>query len=262
MPFPRSTRVIYRRNPLNEVICQVKFPPILRIEGTAPAEFQDRIRKEFPLYSEVQPESLPPNMPAEFANMARAMMPARLRAIAHQFSSEDENWSMTLGRDSLGFKTRKYTRWETFRELLELPIRSLIDLYKPTFFARVGLRYINVIQRSKLGLVGQPWSTLLKTHIAGELAAPELQGLVEGAGRELRVRLAPERFVTLRHGLAEMEDSAEECFVIDSDFFTERRVEPTNAGAILNEFNSESGHLFRWCIEDALHAAMEPDPAN
>ena len=49
MPFPDATRVIFDANPLDEVICQVKFPPILRIE-TDPAAFQDQIRAEYPNY--------------------------------------------------------------------------------------------------------------------------------------------------------------------------------------------------------------------
>jgi len=32
MPFPEVKRVIYEHNPLDKVICQLRFPPILRIE--------------------------------------------------------------------------------------------------------------------------------------------------------------------------------------------------------------------------------------
>src|SRR5579883_3208137 len=47
--FPLSPRVIYANAPLVQVIAQVRFPPILKIEGQPPAEFQDRIRRIFPL---------------------------------------------------------------------------------------------------------------------------------------------------------------------------------------------------------------------
>ena len=52
MPFPDSERVIYQRNPLLEVICQLRFPSILRIDSEAPAVFQERVRKEYPMYQE------------------------------------------------------------------------------------------------------------------------------------------------------------------------------------------------------------------
>ena len=48
MPFPETDRVIYAHNPLEQVICQFRFPPILRIDSELPAQFQDRIRHEFP----------------------------------------------------------------------------------------------------------------------------------------------------------------------------------------------------------------------
>ena len=43
-----QSRQIYRRRQLLEVICQLRFPDILKIESTAPAEFQDQIRAEYP----------------------------------------------------------------------------------------------------------------------------------------------------------------------------------------------------------------------
>src|SRR4051794_17776404 len=47
-PFPSSPRVIYQNAPLTEVVAQLRFPPLLRIEGAPPADFQDRVRNEFP----------------------------------------------------------------------------------------------------------------------------------------------------------------------------------------------------------------------
>lgn len=258
MPFPDSPRVIYKRNPLSEVICQVRFPPILRIEAEPPVSFQDRVRAEYPMFYEVQSEPPTATMPAEIASIVKSMLPTRARKTAYEFASEDRAWSITLSRDALALKTTAYERWENFRKHLEGPLASLNELYKPAFFSRVGLRYVNVIQQSKLELKDRPWSELLRPHIAGEFTATELAGQIEHAARELRVKLAGEGSVMIRHGIAAEESSDEQCFVIDSDFFTERRLEPQNALELLNIFNRESGRLFRWCIQDALHRAMEP----
>ena len=43
-----EARQIFKRRQLLEVICQLRFPDILKIESTDPAEFQDRIRGEYP----------------------------------------------------------------------------------------------------------------------------------------------------------------------------------------------------------------------
>ena len=52
MVFPNFERVVYKKNPLEEVICQLRFPPILRIDSGNAADFQDVIRQDYPLYSE------------------------------------------------------------------------------------------------------------------------------------------------------------------------------------------------------------------
>ncbi|MBL8785507.1 MAG: TIGR04255 family protein, partial [Deltaproteobacteria bacterium] len=50
--IPESPRVIYASNPLADVICQVRFPRILRIDNELPADFQDAIRGQFPHFAE------------------------------------------------------------------------------------------------------------------------------------------------------------------------------------------------------------------
>ena len=49
--FSKEKRCIYQNNNLGEVICQLRFPEILTIETTLPAQFQEAIRAVFPRYS-------------------------------------------------------------------------------------------------------------------------------------------------------------------------------------------------------------------
>ena len=46
----KYSRVIYKNNPLERVLIQLKFPPILLIDSQEPAEFQEKIRSSFPYY--------------------------------------------------------------------------------------------------------------------------------------------------------------------------------------------------------------------
>lgn len=50
--FPETPRVIYAKNPLFEVICQLRFPAILKIDSEIPAGFQEKLRASFPLFRE------------------------------------------------------------------------------------------------------------------------------------------------------------------------------------------------------------------
>lgn len=47
-----NKRVKYNRCPLVEVIFQLRFPTILSINSKQPADFQEKIRKEYPFYDE------------------------------------------------------------------------------------------------------------------------------------------------------------------------------------------------------------------
>ena len=116
-----------------------------------------------------------------------------------------------------------------------------------------------MIQRSKLGLGDKPWAELLRPPIAGEFSAADIAPHIQHVARELRVKLQDEGVVMIRHGLVAVAEKAKDlCYIIDSDFYTESRVESNHALSILDEFNQKSARLFRWCIEETLHQAMGP----
>lgn len=58
MLFSEDEACTYAKNPLLEVICQLRFPPILSINENTPAEFQEAVRDMFPQFS-VQVERVP-----------------------------------------------------------------------------------------------------------------------------------------------------------------------------------------------------------
>lgn len=263
MPFPDSPRVVYGRNPLAEVTCKIQFPPVLRIDSETPAAFQDAIRDEYPRYQEASaaPVQLPPNVPAEMRRFVQGLGLPRSGPAQHQFSSEDGKWSVTLTRESLALRTTNYERWEQFRERFSRANEALVQIYRPAaYVTRVGLRYVDVICRSKLGLENEPWRRLLKPHIAGEFSAEEIADGIDSATRNVHVKLNDEdHYVTLKSGL--VSTPGEQCFMIDSDFHTHKRTESTHVLRKLDSFNRMGGQLFRWCIDERLHQALGPKPA-
>lgn len=261
MPFPESPRVIYGKNPLAEVICQLKFPPILRIDSEPPASFQEHIRADYPRYADRSEAALgvPPNVPAELIRVIQSVAPRRISG-SHEFGSGDSTWTVSLARDFIALKTTDYRRWEGFRTRMERLLAALTNEYQPSFFTRVGLRYIDVIRRSDLGLGELPWSELLNPHIAGEFASSDIVNEIEQAARQTLLRIDEHGgLVMIRHGLATAEVDDEPCFLIDADLFVEAERETINAINILDRFNQTAGRLFRWCIDKRLHAALEPE---
>ena len=261
-PFPVSERVIYKFNPLAQVICQLRFSPILKIDAEPPAAFQEKIRAEYPLLFDRAAESLPgtPDLPPQVAELIRASLLRQKRPAAFDFVSADEKWTVSLTREFLSVATTDYIRWEAFKEHLETPLNALLSIYAPVF-TRVGLRYLNIIRRSRLGLAERSWSALLKPHVTGILAGRDVDAEIQQTFTQSVIRFHNESGAVLfRHGLTEAED-AEQCYLIDSDFFIEKkRIDHERVGSNLNFFNQQSGRLFRWSIDDELHRAMEPGP--
>lgn len=260
MPFPESERVLYERNPLAQVICQLRFPSILRIDAEVPAKFQDAIRADFPMCRGSEDvELLQVEFPEEIRKLLGTNLPFRTAKSAHTFTTDDGQWQVSLTRDWLALTAMKYERWEKFRERLRVPLEALQEIYSPPFFTRVGLRYQDVLRRSALHLDEVSWHDLLQPHIGGELAVPEIASAIEHVHRQTRIRIDDRpSHVQIRHGFARRGDSPEVCYLIDSDFYTEQRTGVNDAETILDEFNRYAGRLFRWCITERLHTAMGP----
>lgn len=259
MPFPDAERVIYEKNPLEEVICQLRFPPILRIDTESPSGFQERIRADYPFYKAKPALKLPAGIPAELAALIATDLPFGHGQAAHEFTSRDEKWTLSLTREFVALTCRRYDRWENFKDHLRVPLEALQALYSPPFFTRIGLRYRDVLRRSSLGLEEVGWAQLLQPWMAGALAVPEVAKDIEHSASELMLRLPDQHSrVRVHHGQAVDDKSQEQCYVIDADFFSEYQTETAHAIELLDFLNKQSRLFFRWCITDRLHQAMRP----
>ena len=261
MLFPESPRVIYQNNPLVEVICQLRFPLLLRIDTEPPANFQEALRGEYPILK--LEKTLGINI-----SIQGNIPPPGPTGLKYEFASEEDDpiWKVVLANNFLALTTQRYQRWEEFRERLEKLITTLVEIYRPNFFTRIGLRYQDLIVRSKLGLKDYSWTDLLEPHLAGMFSPSGIseQDILESLS-VFRCPLSPlGGFVQVRHGLKSRTDQDDGAFayLIDSDFYTENQTGTSDALTILDDFNRQAGRLFRWCIKERLHEAMDPQHVN
>jgi uncharacterized protein (TIGR04255 family) len=261
MPFPESNREIYERNPLTEVICQLRFPTVLRItaDESALAELQERLRGAYPIFREEAGRAA--GIPAEVSQML-GELPVQLRGEpTYAFDSEDGTRTITVGREFFSVIERSYRRWELLQNEIALIKNAVEEIYSPSFYARIGLRYQDVIDREELGLADRPWHELVKPPMAGLLGSDSdvreaVTELVCDA--ELVVSEVNGGSVRLRHGLATRGESENKIFAMDADFFTNERSDPDDVFKTLAIFNRCAGHYFRWSITDALRDALGP----
>ena len=268
MLFPEAERAIYANNPLRSVICQLRYPPILTIDADIPADFQERVRHNFPQFKEESegaefsvPEGITNILPKELEEL----LPVRGNR-RYQFMTSDGHCAISLTKDSVALEARDYKRWEEFREFMELMLTALVDVYSPAYFSRVGLRYQNIIDRDVLGLESLAWHELLSSFILGPQAEKRTRSNVEELVGAFALRLnQPQGIVRVQHGLGPYADDAtgRKQYLLDNDFYTDVQTpaEVTNVVGKLNKYNTLNRQLFRWCIRDRLHTAMGPTSA-
>lgn len=262
MPFPKAKKVVYHKNPLDRVICQFKFPPILKIETEIPAEFQERIRNEFPGFIEKRESTLsvPERIKQEDPiGMFQQIIPSENKN--YKFVSEDELWYVNLTRTFMALTSKKYERREQFKKKLQEPFKALIEIYKPSYFSRIGLRYIDIIKRSALKLEGIDWKDLLQPYVLGFLGSSDINKDIQSLEAKYEIRLDDGRSMArIVMSLIELGDEKpEECFMIDTDFSNSDKTKPLEAEKILDYLHVQASQLMQWLITGRLHEAMEPE---
>ena len=264
MPFPAVDRVLYKKKPLEMVVCQLRFPPILRIDTDLPAAFQERVRGNFPdfhISSEFRiemPGGIGEQIPPE---LLRQVIQSNGITKNYEFQTGDGNWKINLTRTFMALTTKAYIEWDNFRDRFQDPFNALLDIYKPAYFSRIGLRYINKIRRSALGLENVPWRDLLNANLIGMLNSPDIAEYIEGIDLVQRFRLAEEGSIaTLISKFGKEGNPPEQVFSIDGDYTFPGKSEIAITIDRLNFLNIRSSRLFRWGISEKLHSAMEPEP--
>ncbi len=262
MIFPDVDRYVYKKNPLQEVICQIKFPPILRIDSELPSKFQEKIRHTFP-YMEEKIDGIP-NIPKEIIfNIPKSALfeitgGERKRYV---FFSSEKEYELTLTRDFIALSCKKYNRWEEFKENFYQSLSVLLDEYTPSFYTRIGLRYINFIDREELSIQQMNFSELLQNQITGIFLAKDIREEdIIGNLTKLEIKLDFENaIVRIIHGLKPDRNNKENIFLIDNDLFVTGKTEIDALDNHLGFLKHQAHCIFRWTISDKLHTIMEPN---
>lgn len=257
--FSNEPRCIYGKNQLGEVICQLRFPEILTIETSIPAQFQEAIRQQFPHYS-VRKEAPVPKLTGAPGNMTLQNQP---QSNNYQFVSADGRWRVNLTSKFISLACARYTSWEDFAAMLDQPLAAFIQIYRPAFFDRIGLRYLNFISREAIGMQDVPFHELIQPQYLGLLSDPEI--MEASASRcsmdaELAIRGGCRAKIHAGPGLVKRngQQDKEVKFVFDQDLYMMGNIPVHHSAGALQTLHSQAYTIFRGAITDALHDALEP----
>jgi uncharacterized protein (TIGR04255 family) len=260
LAFPHQDDDIrLKRSPLAEVVCQVRFPPILSIPERTPVAFQDRIRKRFPEY-EVE-EGIMFRVDVASGGLSVPAIPQQSATRTYKFSSRKRATVATLAIDFFALSTSRYIVWEEFANDLRLLTDAARGIYDPSHATRIGLRYINHLVPANLGLesVGavidllQPeLTTLFRTSVWDEPSEASVQLVLndEEVGGRLGFRMGKRI------------DNLQPSLLLDFDYFEENE-----EGLPLEElvercdrYHRVIYNAFRWSIAADGLDVFEPVP--
>ena len=251
--FPRQDDVRLQHGPLAEVICQVRFPPVLRIANEQPVAFQERIRGHFPQLVVEQ------DLVVQTAPLGPTSPPAMPEPRTFRFKSPDGRTVVSLAWSFYALSTTSYAHWRDFLELLELVNEAACEVYDLPYAVRLGLRYVNHLTLENTGAssVRELWETL----------RPEFTVLLRGDRwddpREMLNQLSlaggENERLTLRSGFRGEEEPV---FLLDFDYYAEGNIPLEELSALCQRYHDVIYDAFRWCIQDEKLAVFGPVPVD
>lgn len=258
--FSAEPRCRYGANQLAEVICQFYFPEILTIAANPPVDFQEAIRDQYPRFQR-RMEIPAPKITGKPGQFRLENQPGNINC---QFVSGDDVWRVNLTSRFISLSCSRYTCWEEFAAHLDKPLASFIQIYKPAYFQRVGLRYINTISRQNLGLEGKPFSELIAPCYLGPLAEPETnEQTATRCNIDMEMAIRGGCRMQLHAGPGKMRrkgsEDPEVKFIFDQDLYIAGNIPLNLSAAALHTLHGQAWSVFRGAIREPLHEAMKPE---
>jgi uncharacterized protein (TIGR04255 family) len=136
MPMPNPNAPVYL------VLTEVRFSPVLGLEGYVPA-IQEKLRRSgFPDFQRRVSQQLILSTPLNAENTSP---PGTASHTSYVFADMKREQIITLNSNALSFQTAVYEHFpaflQTFLDVLEV-VHQAIDI---SFFDRLGLRYLDVV---------------------------------------------------------------------------------------------------------------------
>ena len=183
----------------------------------------------------------------------------------YHFLSQDGRWKLNLTKDFIALSTLSYPGWEEFARMLDKPLAAFIQLYKPAYFQRVGLRYLNLISRTALGLEDTPWRQLIAPAYLGVLAEADInEDKILSCGYDVQMKLDSSCAAKIHAGTGRLKvnnpnvpQDTEVKFILDMDLSMGGSTPCGLAAAALETLHGHSARVFEGAVTDTLRDAME-----
>jgi uncharacterized protein (TIGR04255 family) len=239
---------------LAQVICQVRFSPVLRLgDLERVADFQDRVRSRYPQFA----RQIGLNVLVTPSGMAQQPQDQPI----YRFGEPDGSVELVLGTDFVAIEARSYTSIEELEERILEGLRLVGELYAPPLVTRVGLRFINEF-RFEPDALPEGLGDAFNPMLLGLAGVAELRGAVVESHAATRLQAADNQ-VVVQHGLkpggttvlpspgtAPLAPPADPFYLFDVDAFSDQAF-GFNVDAVaerIRVYNDQGRALFAWAV--------------
>lgn len=262
--IPAAPAFYLENDALSQVLCQIRFPTILRIrQEDAVIGFQDAVRAQYPRYTRQEGATIV--MTPEGVQQQPDM------SVRHFFGSLDDGHSVILSTDFVAIDARKYEGIQDFSRRISDVVGVVREHFTPGEIERVGLRFINEFRFSG-GELGAQMARAIEPHLLGAAGTSELLHTTR-ATQQVVDLVGSDSQMLVRHGLQPFGGSMVEptpfqkgdhlpsvdpCYVLDVDAFTDAAIpfDPEGVDATLRAFNDDIRSFFAWGVREEYRVGV------
>jgi uncharacterized protein (TIGR04255 family) len=231
LPWPQD--LVFERNFLKTVVCELKFPTLLELETEPPARIRAALKKEYPHYGIARSFGVRPD------GITDEQVP--------KLESIEKRWAISIRPSAISIETSKYKTFEELRERVLLVVQKALPFLDTNFFTRVGLRYINhlpVAPHDACEWFNENLVAPLRVGVFGDIDScyQEIRGVTTNGS------------YSLRHGY-QVSEQGPKTYVFDADLCVEP-LEADRLPATLDHFHVQADSLFQWALTDAGRRAL------
>ncbi len=247
--LPEHEHRTFPRNPLDAVVCQLRFDPILKLQPRI-QDFQEKIRERFPHYTEAEAEQVEIDFPAGRVQGRRVRI--------FTFSARQDRCAVVVGDASVALQYRDHRDRSALMDDAKLVFGAFQESFASVSPSRLGLRYVNVVDREAirrdLGRAAE-WSDLVT---GGFLGIPA--GLADLVATRFATEISSRMdagMMTLRYGLIPLPARADLVFRLDIDRYREEALDVSLVPGVIAGFSDDIYRVFRAAAGPALLEWME-----
>ncbi len=253
LSFPKHPDVVFGRAPLTQVLCQIRFSPILALMDQAGVSgFHEALRRDYPEFDVDQEAQI---------SMSSTHTEVQTRAPVWRLRDSDELWQVSLAVDFVALGVSSYSHFEEFSDRLSNIISVLERTLNPGRSKRIGLRKTNRFEHPDVE-APESWRDFLRGDLLGLVGVEDIPGTYGKSYSELHLEDDEGGVLTIRHSI---EPNDSRVYLLDLDYWTTKSMQifsDASLGSLLKSYSDAMTGFFHWNIERSLYEYLGPVPRS